>query len=206
MEYDAKNRRIILGKIINELDKFVIDFLSIMDKYSDYVIVSGYVSILLGRSRATEDVDILVPKIKFAKFKEMFNELIKSEYECANTTNIDEAYKMLDDFAIRFFKKGCPRPNMEFKIIKTDLDRYSFENRIKVVLKEKTLFISPLEMQIAYKLFLAADGTDEELSSDKDIEDAKHIYLLFKDKINKGELLLLLDKLKIRWKIKWLEK
>ncbi|MEK6842310.1 MAG: hypothetical protein AABX84_00700 [Nanoarchaeota archaeon] len=74
------------------------------------------------------------------------------------------------------------------------------------MLKEKTLFISSLEIQIAYKLFLAADGTNEELSSDKDIEDAKHIYDLSKDKINKDELSLFLNKLNAKHKMKWLEK
>lgn len=108
-------------------------------------------------------------------------------------------------FQLDSLKRGVPRPNIEFKIIKTDLDRYSFKNKIKVMLKEDILFVSPLEMQIAYKLFLAAEGSDEELSSDKDIEDAKHLYLLFKDKINKEELFLLLDRLKIRHKMKWVE-
>ncbi|MBI2043021.1 hypothetical protein HYT25_01390 [Candidatus Pacearchaeota archaeon] len=206
MEYNPEKREIILdGKVLNELDKFVIDFINILEKFKDYVIVSGYVSILLGRTRATEDVDLLVPEIKFAEFGKLFKELINSGYECANTMNVNEAYEMLDDFAVRFFKKGAPRPNIEFKIIKTDLDKYSFENRIKARLREKTLFISPLEMQIAYKLFLAADGNFEELSSDKDIEDAKHLYLLFKDKINKEELSALLKRLKIENKMKWIE-
>ena len=54
--------------------------------------------------------------------------------------------------------------------IKNDLDKYSYENKIKVILGEKILFISPLELQIAYKLFLAAEGLEKELQSDKDIE------------------------------------
>jgi hypothetical protein len=205
MEYNSDKKEIILNKELNELDRLVIEFLNILEKHADYVIVSGYVSILLGRSRATEDVDLLTPKIKFLQFRKLFTELINSGYECMNTIDNDEAYKMLDDFAIRFFKKGVPRPNIEFKIIKTDLDKYSFENRIKVILRENVLFISPLEMQIAYKLFLAAEGTNEELSSDKDIEDAKHLYLLFKDKINKEEFSILLDRLNVKNKMKWME-
>ena len=70
--------------------------------------------------------------------------------------DINEAYKMINDHAIRFFKKGEPTPNMEFKVIKNDLDKYSFENRLKVIIHEEVLFISPLEMQIAFKLFLAS--------------------------------------------------
>jgi len=38
--------------------------------------VSGYVSILLGRTRATEDVDLLVPKMHFNGFKLLFEDLL----------------------------------------------------------------------------------------------------------------------------------
>lgn len=61
-------------------------------------------------------------------------------------------------------------------------------------------------MQIAYKLFLAAEGTDRELMSDKDIEDAKHLYHVFEEKINKDELLILVEKLNVKKRLKWLLK
>ena len=51
------NKEIKLNKELNKLDKFVIDFCKLLDRY---VIVSGYVSILFGRSRSTEDVDLLI--------------------------------------------------------------------------------------------------------------------------------------------------
>ncbi|MBU5688714.1 MAG: hypothetical protein KQA41_00585 [Candidatus Aenigmarchaeota archaeon] len=57
-----KNRIFLKNKKINNLDKFVIKFVKILEKYTRYVIVSGYVSILFGRSRATEDIDIIVEK------------------------------------------------------------------------------------------------------------------------------------------------
>jgi len=49
-------KKIKLDKPINELDKFVLHFIKILEKHVDYVIISGYVAIPLGRSRATEDV------------------------------------------------------------------------------------------------------------------------------------------------------
>ena len=112
---------------------------------------------------------------------------------------------MLDEHAIRFFKKGRPTPNIEFKMIKNDLDNYSFENRRQAILKDRILFISPLELQIPYKLLLAADGTEDELQSDKDIEDARFIYKLYKDNINKEEMFKFIDKLNVRKKARWLE-
>ncbi len=205
MIYDANKKEIRSNKILNELDKFALEFVNILKKYVNYVIVSGYVSILLGRSRATEDIDLLVPKMNLKDFEKLWTEVHNTGFECINTSNLSEAFNMLKKHAIRFFKKGKPTPNVEFKIIKTDLDKYSYENKIKVILSDGELFISPLEIQIAYKLFLAADGTEKELQSDKDIEDARHLYNLFKEKINKEEFLIFIDKLNIREKLKLLK-
>ena len=46
----------------------------------------------------------------------------------------------------------------------------------------------------------------EDISSDKDFEDAKHIYALFKDKLNKEELSNFVKLLKIEKKMEWLKK
>ena len=48
--------------------------------------------------------------------------------------------------------------------------------------------ISRLEIQIPFKIWL---------SSDKDIEDALHIYELFKDKLNKDLMLSVSKELKV---------
>jgi len=202
MKYNKERKEIILDKELNKIDKFTFDFVKLLN---EYVIVSGYVSILLGRSRATEDVDLLVPKMNYNEFEDLWKKFEENGFECMNTSSIQESFNMLGEHAIRFFKKGKPIPNIEFKIIKTDLDRYSFENRIKVVINDKVFFISPLELQIAYKLFLAADGTDEELKADKDIEDARHLYKLFKEKINKDEFNEFVSKLEVKKRMRLLE-
>jgi hypothetical protein len=202
MKYNPDKKEIVIDKELNNLDKFVMNFVSLLE---EYVIVSGYVSILLGRSRATEDVDLLVPKISFENFERLWEKANEKNLECMNTSNVKEAYNMLNNHAIRFFRKGYPVPNMEFKMIKNDLDKYSYENKIRVIINDKIVFISPLEMQIAYKLFLAADGTKREVTSDKDIEDARHLYKLFGDKINKEELLLFVKQLNVEKKIELLK-
>jgi hypothetical protein len=188
MEYDTERGIIKSEKILNELDEFIIDFVK---NLKEYVIVSGYVSILLGRSRGSEDIDLLVPKMNENEFDDLWEKLMKNSYECINTSKKQEAYEMLEEHAIRFYK-DVPIPNIEFKVIKNNLDKYSFENKIKVTLKEANLFISPMEMQIAYKLFLG---------SDKDIEDAKHIYKLFEEKIDQKLLLNFLEDLKVQDKM-----
>lgn len=197
MDYDSTKGEITLDREISKLDRFVMDFCSILEKHTKYVLVSGYISIVFGRSRATEDVDLLVPKMDFSRFSAMFKDFLKNGYECINTSYLEEAFDMLKEHAIRFCKKGSPLPNIEFKSITNDIQKHALENRINLKLKEKELFISPLELQIAYKMSLIAKGEISEISSDKDFEDAKHLYDLFEDKINKDELLYFMNYFKI---------
>ncbi|MCK4553248.1 hypothetical protein KAT80_03520 [Candidatus Pacearchaeota archaeon] len=184
MEINLEKKEIILNKNINELDKFVLDFCR---NFDNYVLVSGYVSILFGRSRATEDVDLLIPKMPLEKFKEIWDIIKEKDFECINTLNVEDAFKMLDEYAIRFCRKGKPVPNMEFKRSSNEIHEYSLKNKIKVKIKDGFLFISPIEMQIAYKLMLGKGGNE------KDLEDAKHLYELFKENINKEELFNLIN-------------
>ena len=184
MEINLERKEIILNKNINELDKFVLDFCR---NFDNYVLVSGYVSILFGRSRATEDVDLLIPKMPLEKFKEIWDIIKEKDFECINTLNVEDAFKMLDEYAIRFCRKGKPVPNMEFKRSSNEIHEYSLKNKIKVKIKDGFLFISPIEMQIAYKLMLGKGGNE------KDLEDAKHLYELFKENINKEELFNLIN-------------
>jgi len=186
MKYNKEKKEIILDKELTKLDDFVLDFVSCLD---EYVVVSGYVSILLGRSRATEDIDLLIPRMDKNSFEKLWGKIYDNGFECINTDNIKEAFDMLEEHAIRFARKGAAVPNMEFKVAKNKVDDYSLNNRIIVRLNKKELDISPIEMQIAYKLFLG---------SEKDLEDAKHIYELFKEKIDMGELKRLIEKLKVQ--------
>lgn len=62
MEFVGKGK-IRLDRVLSELDERVLGFTRILEKHVEYVIVSGYVSILFGRARATEDVDILIKEL-----------------------------------------------------------------------------------------------------------------------------------------------
>lgn len=208
MEYDSKKGVIYMGKVLNGLDKFTIDFIKVLEKFTDYVIVSGYVSILLGRTRASEDVDMLVPEMGFEDFNKMFVELDSNGFECLNTSVSREAFGMLDHHAIAFSKIGMPVPHMEFKKITNGIQKEALNGRLKVVLgREKTfIYISPLELQIAYKLSLISQGNFEEISSDKDFEDAKHIYEVFKDVIDIQKVIYYVNMFNVGDMWKWLQK
>ena len=60
-------------------------------------------------------------------------------------------------------------------------------------------------MQIAYKLFLVGEINLDEISSNKDFEDAKHLYELFKDKLNKDEILYSISILDVKEKWEFLK-
>src|SRR3989338_764931 len=110
MKYDVKKGEILLGRELNKLDSFVLDFTSLLD---DYVVVSGYVSILFGRARATEDIDLLVPKMEKLQFISLWKKILGNDFECINTSKPEEAFEMLSQNAIRFARKNKPVPNME---------------------------------------------------------------------------------------------
>ncbi len=75
MKYNYKAKEIVLNRELSNLDKLVLNFIKILEKYTDYVIVSDYVSIILGRARATEDVDVFIEKIDKSKFLSLYKEL-----------------------------------------------------------------------------------------------------------------------------------
>ena len=174
-------KTIRLDKELNILDKFVLKFVSILEKYVKYVIVSGYVAILFGRARATEDIDIIISKLPKNKFEKLWNEIEKNNFWCLNTPSAEEAYKnLIDELAIRFAKKGKIIPNVEIKFCKNEIDKYTLRKRMKVILKGQEIFISPIEMQIAYKEAI--------LKSEKDLEDALHLREIFKEIISEKEI------------------
>lgn len=166
-------------KEINGLDKLVFKFIKILEKYTDYVIISGYVSILLGRSRSTEDIDLFIKPIDKEKFSQLYKNLKKAGFWCLNAEDVNEVYSYLTkESAIRFAENQKVIPNFEVKPIKNFLDAQSFNDMITVKTKIGRLNISSLERQIAFKRYY--------LGTDKDIEDAKHIETTFKEKINKS--------------------
>jgi len=138
--------------------------------------VSGYVAILFGRNRASEDVDIIIEKPDYGNFKKLWDEINK-KYECINAFSSEEAYNeyLSNNTPIRFSKKNEFIPNFEIKFPKIELDNWTIKERKKVIINSYELFIAPIELEIPYKLFLG---------SDKYIEDAKFLYNLFKDALD----------------------
>ncbi|MBI5065781.1 hypothetical protein HZA97_06090 [Candidatus Woesearchaeota archaeon] len=181
-----------LSKEINDLDKFVLDFVNILKKHTNYIIISGFISILFGRSRGTEDVDIIIPKVDKTKWIEI-NLALLEKFECLNCNDPNEVYSYLSDgLSVRFAKKGEIIPNMELKFAKYDIDHISLNNKIKVLIDNNELFIGPIELQIVYKKKI--------LKSNKDLEDAKHLEIVLKKVISQEKIKYYDELVKELWK------
>nr|WP_206205497.1 hypothetical protein [Thermococcus sp. MV5] len=181
MEVEFNERRISLSnKKINKLDEFVFKVSQILEKYTDYVIVSGYVSILFGRSRGTEDIDFIISPLPLEEFKKLYEKFIENGFEFINSDDPKELFEMLTDKqAIRVCEIGTIFPNAEIKLPKDKFHLEALNQRIEVRISDRKIFISPIELQIAYKLYLG---------SDRDIEDAIFLYQLFKEYIDHEKL------------------
>jgi len=177
----VSNNLIEVNRELSALDKFALEFTKILKKYSKYVIVSGYVSILLGRARVSEDIDLIIPKMDTAKFLKLFDDLSKSNFYCLNAEDKEEVYSYLNDsFAVRFAKKNTVIPNVELKFSKNKIDDISLSETITVKINNKEIVISSLELQIAFK--------EKVLKSPKDIEDARHVRNVAEGHINKSKI------------------
>ena len=178
MELEFSKNKIAFEKHLSDLDKLVIKFVKILDASKvDYVIISGYIAILFGRSRATEDVDLFIEEMPFEKFNTFWNALDKAGFECINAFSPEEAFNdfLKEKLAIRFALKGNFEPNFELKFPKSKYNIYSLNNKVEVFLNGEKLLSSEIELQIAFKL---------SLGSDKDFEDARHLYNTFKEHLD----------------------
>lgn len=132
------------------------------------MIVSGYVSILLGRARASEDIDIIIPKIPLSTIKKLVHDLKEKGFYCINEEKDSDIFECLTEgIAIRFAKQNTVIPNIEMNWAKNTIDDLTLQTPLTVILPRGTLRISPLELQIAFKEIM--------LKSPKDREDARHL-------------------------------
>ncbi|MFH1787351.1 MAG: hypothetical protein ABH811_00990 [archaeon] len=174
--YYIEDNTLVINRELTELDLFVKDFLEILKKHSDYLIVSGYVSISTGRTRATEDVGILVPIMDEENFRNLFQELQQNNFWCYQGDTSEKAYSYIKDIVnIRFARVNEMFPNMEMVFINENrmAKYYEFTHPQKIKIKDFEFKIPPLEFEILYKEII--------LAGKKDFEDAKHLRILFSD-------------------------
>ena len=178
-----------MKKPLTELDEFAISIIKIICRHAKYAVVSGYVAILLGRSRVSEDIDLFIEEISFKKFKQLFSDLEKNEFWFVNGDDATELYSILkDNSSIRIAVHGRGVPNVEIKFPSEETDFYSLNNTFRIILGKNEIIAGSLELNIAYKL---------RLGSQKDIEDAIHMFEVSKEHLNMETLSYFIKKLKM---------
>jgi len=177
--YFIDGKTIIINRDLTELDIFLRDFLEILKKYFDYLVVSGFVSISTGRTRGTEDIDVLVEIDEKEKLNRLFKELDEKGFWCYQGEDYTEVQDYIKNFnCIRFARKGEMFPNIEFvPINETKKAKYfEFTHPQKIKIDGFEFKIPPIEFEILYKEII--------LTGKKDIEDARHLRVFFSDIID----------------------
>lgn len=164
------------------LDKFAEDFARIVEKHAKYIIVSGFVAIAHGRSRGTEDIDMIIERIEREAFIKMHHDLESAGFECIQSKDPNAIYNdyLKDNLSVRYIRKGSFIPEMELKFVKDLLDDYQIKTRKKLPLTGLDFYFSSIEMNIAFK--------EELLKSEKDIEDALHLRIIYADTLDEEEI------------------
>lgn len=179
-KFSIVNCEIRVNKEINYIDRFVLKTTDILSKYTDYVIVSGYVAIFFGRGRGSEDVDMFIKELSLERFHGMFNDFVKNGFEFT-IDDPDELYKeyLRQETPVGVWKKDAPLLRLDMKFPKELSQHRLFDDRVKVIFDGRTLWMANIESTIAYK--------EEIAKSDKDLLDAQHLRLVF-DKLDEKKI------------------
>jgi dihydroxyacetone kinase-like predicted kinase len=165
----------------NILNNFCLKFCRVLSKHVEYIVVSGFVAIASGRTRGTEDIDIIIRRMSSDDFRELYKDLIKEGFVCIQSFQTDEIFNYLkDNLSVRYCLKNQPVPQIELKFEKDKLDDYQFKTKEKLPLTDLDVWFSSVNMNVAFK--------EELLKSPKDMEDARYLRLVYKEKIKEREI------------------
>lgn len=177
---EIRDETLVVERAPNQLDALAIEFSDLLDEFGiAHVYVSGYVTILAGRARSTEDVDVLIEDIDEKTASELADALATLGF-WGPAMPLSTMFEMLErGDNIWVARDDQVTPHLEVKFPRDEFDRASLENAMTARIENETVPIGPLELQIAYKLYLGAR---------KDIEDAVHLYTLFEESLSVDRL------------------
>ncbi len=187
--FDVDRGTIFLEKSsLSEDDRIAMLFAETLNELGvRYSVIAGYVAILFGRARRSDDIDFITYPLaedEFLKFCLLLRDrgFKLMQGDIGSESSIRKVYEgyLERGFSIRFTYGDLILPNIWFKTARSPLQYYSIDNSLTVIVNKKHLIkIAPLELQIAYKLYLG---------SEKDLGDAVFLYTLFRQALNHHEL------------------
>jgi hypothetical protein len=165
----------------NILDAFCIDFADVVQQHTDYIVVSGFVAISSGRARGTEDIDMIIRLLSQDAFTALHEALVAGGFVCMQSADAAEIFTYLaDNLSVRYTRKNTFLPEMELKFAKDELDEYQLATKTKLELTGLPLWFSNINVNVAFKEYY--------LKSDKDIEDARHLRIVYAERIDENEI------------------
>ena len=171
---------LVIGKALNDLDRLVLDVTEVLSACGiQYATISGYVAVLLGRSRATEDIDVIVSRFDTDTADELASRLKDAGFWGPNMPLDSMHGTLTDELPVRIARDGEIVPNVEIKFPTDEYDRTSLKETITVQFDDRSLIVGSLELQIAYKL---------RLGTEKDFEDALYLYETTEGNLNTAQL------------------
>lgn len=172
-----------LDRELTRLDRFVLKVTELLEECGNYVVVSGYVAIGLGRVRGTEDIDLLFE----GDFSCLDDKLKGAGLYCINGDGTAEC--LARGVVPRVAAEGQVVPNAEIKPPKTAAGRQALGGKVRLKVGGASVWISPLELQIAYKIWLG---------SEKDVEDAVFIYEYLKEQVSLAKVIELAGQIGVK--------
>ena len=114
----------------------------------EYSVVSGYVAVLFGRSRATEDIGVITERFDDGTADELAKRLREAGH-WGSAMPLDDLHETLaDDLPARIAEEGPRIPNVELKFASDESDRISLDNAISVRLGGETLRVGSLSSRL----------------------------------------------------------
>jgi len=163
------------------IDNFAEEFCRVVGRHIKYIVVSGYVAIAHGIGRGTIDVDMIIEKMRERDFAKMHEELVGEGFECLQSSKADDIYEyLIAGDSVRYIRIGEDLPEMEVKFVKDEIDELQMRTRKKFPFTGLDVWFSSIEFNVAFK--------EGYLKTPKDMEDAKHLRIIYKDELD--ELLI----------------
>ena len=171
---------VVIDKPPSDLDRLMLEVGDVLDAVGiEYSVVSGYVAVLFGRSRATEYIDVITERFDEGTADELVKRLWETGY-WDSAMPLDDLHETLaDGLPARIAKEGHRVPNAKLEFASDESDRISLDNAISVRLGGETLRVGSLEFQIAYKLDMGAL---------RDYEDALYLHEVVGPSLNRTAL------------------
>lgn len=155
----------------DSVDELALDFCEALSgRRVRYAVVSGYVAILLGRNRLSEDIDLFTEPLSLQRFRALHTSLMEA-FACVTPGPVERLFADYlsagdESTSVRYARPGTFSPNVEVKFARKPVHLYSMARRMAVDVNGRRVYIGALEMNIAYKV---------KMGTEKDLADARWI-------------------------------